>query len=122
MSGYVVVGYLLNNFQNRRAIRIHPETQTLRTVFYQNTPPGGDISTATRIATRGSRKSDRGIARRVRFIFFPIVPDGYKPSSAIELPVLTPQLYEDIQINGAGKYKGFDVKFLIKIPESDPRG
>lgn len=121
MAGLIKGGYLLNNFVNRLAIRIEPSTQTLKSPNFTNLLVSGDISTVRRIATRGSRRGDRPVARRVRFIFFPIVPDGYKPSSELELPVTRPEMYDQFQVGGVGEYKGFAIKITKKIPEHDPR-
>lgn len=99
------------------AIRVQPETVAAN-IGGANTAPAGAIDGEGSVKARGGSREIGIKARKVRVKFTGAVPDGYKPDTVLEIPILTPSVYQSIGTNATGTYLGQPVEVVGKTNES----
>lgn len=87
--------YLANN-GDIHPIRIQPETLTLTVGGVANAAPGGEPSSRISAKVSGGRRQFGLTARAVSFVWNGVVPEGYKTTGTLRLPLLNPAIYNAI--------------------------
>lgn len=94
-------------------IRVQPETITA----FNNAAPAG--ATTSDISAVGSlTRRQRGL--RPRYItvkFTGTLPEGYKEGTLLKLPILTPAVFDGLNVGGTGNYLGAAVQIISKEDE-----
>lgn len=98
-------------------IRVQPETIAATLGGNANAAPSGDVTEPTSARARGSRRSLGIVARRVTLEFTADPPDGYE-DDLLTIPVLTPTVFNALNIGATGTYLGAAVRVVGLTPES----
>lgn len=98
-------------------IRVQPETLQLN-IGSANSSAGGTINQAGTVRASGSKRQFGVIARRFSIKFQGTPPDGYAEGGIIQLPILTPAVYNAANLGDTGTYLGATVELVGKTPES----
>ncbi len=98
-------------------IRVQPETLALN-IGAANASAGGTINQAGTVRATGSRRSFGIVARRFAVKFTGTPPEGYAANSIIQLPILTPSVFNGANLGDTGSYLGGTVELVGKIGES----
>lgn len=94
-------------------IRVQPET----VAAFSNAAPAGAVTSSISAVVSLTRKQ-RGL--RPRYIsvkFTGALPDGYKEGTIYRLPILSPTVYDGLNIGGTGTYLGSPVEIVGKEGE-----
>lgn len=94
-------------------IRVQPETITALANAAPAAATNSDISAVVSLTRR-----QRGLRPRyVTVKFSDTVPDGYATGTALRIPILTPAVFDGLNVGGTGTYLGNPVVILGKEPE-----
>lgn len=98
-------------------IRVQPETLNLN-IGGANASASGTINQAGTVRATGSRRSFGIVARRFAVKFTGTPPAGYASGTIIQLPILTPAVFNGANLGDTGSYLGSTVELVGKIAES----
>lgn len=96
--------------------RIQPETASLTIGSVANDPPAGPIDGSITARMRGSRRRFGVTARKVSLEFTGALPDGYS-GDPVDVPVLSPGVFDGYNPGAAGTYLGQAVVLISKTAE-----
>lgn len=100
------------------AIRVQPETLAAN-FGSANAAPAGAVDRQGRAKARGSSRELGIKARKIRVVFTGSVPDGYATNTVLEIPILTPAVYNAIIPDvTTGTYLGSPALVIGKTGES----
>lgn len=119
MSGsYVFSGYAASVDPTKIfPIRVQPETLALVINQISNDAPSGGTNQLVSARVAGSRREFGCNARSVYITWTGNPPDGYKPGQTIRLPILKPDVWNDIVKGQTGSYLGANIRVVGKTPE-----
>jgi hypothetical protein len=98
-------------------IKIQPETALLSFGSSQNAPTVNAVSEPERLVIKRD-VSEFGLkVRKISVKWVAGIPSGYKATSILYIPILTPELFLAIQSEQQGSYLGGTVEVISKIRE-----
>lgn len=99
-----------------RGIRVQPETLAAN-IGAVNAAPAGAINATGRARVGGGNRQYGVKARSVTVRFTATPPTGYKADQLYRIPIMTPTVYNDIEIDDTGTYLGVACVVVGKNPE-----
>lgn len=98
-------------------IRIQPETAVTTLGVNSNTAPSGSIDQIASARARGSKRRIGVTARTVTLKPVGSAPAGYKDGQSLVVPVLTPVVYNAVNLGDEATYLGVPYLVSGKSPE-----
>lgn len=95
-------------------IRVQPET-----IGTFNAPPAG-VSDQETSANAVRRRGNGMFARGISLAWVgdpPVAPAGYDPRGRIVVPILTPAVYQNLNVGDTVQYLGIDAEVTGLLPE-----
>lgn len=115
---FVISRYELNDGKGVQPIKVQPETLTFTYNVTNNAPTADPITNGRYVYARGAAQQYGVKARRVTFKWVSAVPEGYDPNQRITIPILTEELWNDIEPGTAtSTYLGATVQIVSKTDE-----
>lgn len=98
-------------------IRLQPETLALVVNAVTNDPGAGPVDQPVSARARGSRRAIGATARKISVEFDPgMAPTGYS-GDPVEIPILTPVVFDGIVPGQVGTYLGAPITVISKTAE-----
>lgn len=99
-----------------KRIKIQPETAAA-SIGSANAAPAGAIDSPGSARVGGGNRQYGVKARSVTVRFTGALPDGYKAGQLYRVPILTPAVYNAINVGDTGTYLASPVEVVGKNPE-----